>query len=200
MNMLAPFLGTRNFTILGGWNIAFKFDNSWNVDFPRNLGKLKRENSQRGLLANWLENLGEMFMNDACNQPVLWIIDDTVGWVTQPGLEYKSVYRDCGGDYVRAHWSATRGDSTSGGVGAVGQFINSLGKLLDGFVDGFMYMEMDMRTLIHLLVRKDNEIPSEVGADFGTGDTTDFDEFEEEHSDGSDDQGGKIHPAGDKNE
>ncbi|RGP74033.1 hypothetical protein FSPOR_1728 [Fusarium sporotrichioides] len=56
MRLLSPFLGQRNFTVVEDWNIAFKFDSSWNIGFPDDSEELKQENSRRGLLANWVDD------------------------------------------------------------------------------------------------------------------------------------------------
>ncbi|EXA35277.1 hypothetical protein FOQG_16131 [Fusarium oxysporum f. sp. raphani 54005] len=200
MKLLAPFLGTRTFTIKERWNIAFKFDHSWNNAFPSRENKLKRENSPRGLLAHWVEILSE----ESVPAPNLWIIDDDVRWVARPGQVFETVYRDCEADYVQISWKATRDNTISLLKGAVARFMDSFGLLCDN-EDMYDLQELGLEPMafrvkdhIKLLVRKDNEMQDYMEEDNRTDNETEDDteiEFEYESddlsggSDGSDQEG-----------
>ncbi|KAF4341246.1 tetracycline resistance [Fusarium beomiforme] len=162
MKLLAPFLGTRKFTIMERWNIAFKFDIRWNQAPPHTVRRLKRENSPRGLLANWVE----IFADDI-TAPNLWIIDDNVRWVARAGQVFDTVYRDCGRDYVQVDWSATRSGKASGEKGAVYDFMTYFGALCDqeDMYDligmGLSPVPFETSDYIRLLVRRENELPAD---------------------------------------
>ncbi|QKD62525.2 uncharacterized protein FOBCDRAFT_286868 [Fusarium oxysporum Fo47] len=200
MKLLAPFLGTRTFTIKERWNIAFKFDHSWNNVFPSRENRLKRENSPRGLLAHWVEILSE----ESVPAPNLWIIDDDVRWVARPGQVFETVYRDCEADYVQINWEATRDNKISLLKGAVARFMDSFGLVCDN-EDMYDLQELGLEPMafrvkdhIKLLVRKDNEMQDYMEEDNETDNETEDDteiEFEYESddlsggSDGSDQEG-----------
>ncbi|KAK7572967.1 hypothetical protein V3481_018152 [Fusarium oxysporum f. sp. vasinfectum] len=200
MKLLAPFLGTRTFTIKERWNIAFKFDHSWNNAFPSRENILKRENSPRGLLAHWVEILSE----ESVPAPNLWIIDDDVRWVARPGQVFETVYRDCEADYVQINWEATRDNTISLLKGAVARFMDSFGLVCDN-EDMYDLQELGLEPMafrvkdhIKLLVRRDNEMQDYMEEDNGTDNETEDDteiEFEYESddlsggSDGSDQEG-----------
>ncbi|KAF9766715.1 hypothetical protein IL306_000839 [Fusarium sp. DS 682] len=159
MKLLAPFLGTKKFTILEQWNIAFKFDIRWNNAFPYSMNRLKRENSPRGLLANWVD-----IFRDDIPAPNLWIIDDNARWVARPGQEFETVYRDCDGNYVEVDWVTTRSGTTSGEVAAVYDFMISFRAVCDGMYDlmgiGLSPVPFELWDHIRLLVRRENELPA----------------------------------------
>lgn len=200
MKLLAPFLGTRTFTIKERWNIAFKFDHSWNNAFPSRENRLKRENSPRGLLAHWVEILSE----ESVPAPNLWIIDDDVRWVARPGQVFETVYRDCEADYVQINWEATRDNTISLLKGAVARFMDSFGLVCDN-EDMYDLQELGLEPMafrvkdhVKLLVRKDNEMQAYMEEDNVTDNETEDDteiEFEYESddlsggNDGSDQEG-----------
>ncbi|KAL9560900.1 hypothetical protein ACKAV7_014929 [Fusarium commune] len=188
MKLLAPFLGTRIFTIKERWNIAFKFDHSWNNAFPSRENILKRENSPRGLLAHWVEVLSE----ESVPAPNLWIVDDDVRWVARPGQVFETVYRDCDADYVQINWEATRDNTISLLKGAVTRFMDSFGLVCDD-EDLYDLQELGLEPVsfrvkdhIKLLVRKDNEMQDYMEEDNRTDNETEDDieiEFEYESDD-----------------
>ncbi|CAJ0552328.1 Ff.00g063070.m01.CDS01 [Fusarium sp. VM40] len=149
MKLLTPFLSTRAFTIRENWNIALKYDSSWNTKLRPQDYRLKRENTPRGLLANWLDR----FKDEIYPKPSLWIIDDSVSWVAKGEQTYTPVYRDCDGEYVQIDWEDTRGD---GAKGDVTRFFGCLSDILDYDNDFFSFKTKE---IVKLLVRKDNEIP-----------------------------------------
>ncbi|KAM0372854.1 hypothetical protein ACHAO7_010754 [Fusarium culmorum] len=170
MHLLAPFLGRRNFTIIQQWNIALKFDRSWLIGFPDNIYQLRQENSPRGLLANWMDR----FQDAVGPEPTLWIVDDTVSWVTLPGLECKTLYRDCGAEYVQSYWFAVR-DNTAPKTPDVEEFMILFSRLLEE--DGG-YDDLEIANMIQLLVRKDRELPPESDAETEDGEVEDGDKPE----------------------
>ncbi|KAJ4122979.1 hypothetical protein NW768_009970 [Fusarium equiseti] len=158
MKMLAPFIGTRNFTIVEDWNIAFRFNQRWNHRFPTSIEHLVGEVSPRGFLASWLG----CFQDEAHPEPTLYVIDDTGSWVAPSGWIPRSVFRDCDIEYVQVPWSASYSDEGIDGVGPAGSFIERFGKLVDEdlFDDGDSLYEWlpSPEVFIRLLVRKDNQV------------------------------------------
>ncbi|RGP69255.1 hypothetical protein FLONG3_7891 [Fusarium longipes] len=177
LKLLAPLLGTPTFTIVENWKVAFKFDNSWNHNFPLKLDDLMQEGSKRGLLANWVDEvrLGGYDV-DAYYLPSLWIIDDTSPWAALPGLEPETVYHDCGAEYVRCHWGDIRGHAFDHGESPVEQFINSFAALMDNYEDSsYMLFPTEAELHINLLVHKENRVPD----DCRSATETESDEFGE---------------------
>ncbi|KAM0193524.1 hypothetical protein ACHAPI_007593 [Fusarium lateritium] len=163
MKLLAPFLATRKFAIVESWNIALKFNRSWNVDFPFREDQLKNEKTPRGILANWLDR----FQDEVLPEPSIWIIDDSVEWLPSPEQNYTPVYRDCDGDYVQADWANTRDD---GARGEVSVFMKYLSAVLD---DDDEFFSFRAKETVKLLVRKDKELSWGVeaaGLDLSDGD------------------------------
>ncbi|KAH6949218.1 hypothetical protein DER45DRAFT_650097 [Fusarium avenaceum] len=179
MKLLTPFLSTRTFTIREDWNIALKFDSSWNAGFPYHIGRLKREKTPRGLLANWLDR----FHDEIIPEPSLWIIDDSVGWVASREQKFSPVYRDCDGDYVQINWYDTR---HNGGMGDVSYFLEGLGELLDDDDD---LIPFETKKIVKLLVRKDKQLSQELEEDFDLSDAT--------RDDSEDDPWNEYHDEGD---
>jgi len=170
MKLLAPFMGTRRFTIVEDWNVDFKLQHTWNRRFPDGIGKLQQEKSPRGLLANWFER----FRHEILPEPTLYVIDDTGSWVEPPGWVPK-VYRDCDNEHVEVPWSASRSGTDINTAGAAAVFLGLLEDLLKGdFSDDFegeyspFDWHPDVRDKIRLLVRKENEIMREPGSGEGT--------------------------------
>lgn len=163
MKLLAPFMGTRRFTIVEDWSIAFKFRHTWNHKFPDDVEKLKQENTPRGLLANWFER----FYDEILPEPSLYVIDDTGSWV-EPCDWMPTIYRDCDNEYVEVPWNASCSSTNIHIAGASGMFIELMEDLLE---DDFPYEFEDMdspfdwqpsvKVKIRLLVRKENKIMSE---------------------------------------
>ncbi|SPJ74988.1 related to tetracycline resistance proteins [Fusarium torulosum] len=183
MKLLAPFISTRTFTIVESWNIALKFDSSWNTDFPYHIGRLKREKSPRGLLANWLDR----FQDEVYPEPSVWIIDDSVGWVASREQNFRPMYRDCDGDYVQINWDDTR---CNGGRGHVAHFMEFLSDVLDSDDDIFPF---ETKKIVKLLVRKDNQLSRELEEDFelsdATRDDSEEDSWNEDNEDNDDGDG-----------
>ncbi|RFN44912.1 hypothetical protein FIE12Z_10847 [Fusarium flagelliforme] len=160
MKLLAPFMGTRRFTIVEDWNIAFKFRDTWNHKFPKDVEVLKQEKSPRGFLANWFER----FHDEILPEPTLYVIDDTGSWV-EPSGWMPTVYRDCDNEYVEVPWNASSQSTRTNIAGAAGVFIDQMEDLLQ---DDFPYDFEDMdspyewqplvQNKIRLLVRKENMI------------------------------------------
>ncbi|KAG8666709.1 hypothetical protein FPOAC2_11828 [Fusarium poae] len=160
MKLLAPFLGQKRFTITQDWNIAFKFDSSWIVDFPRSIYEIQSENSPRGLLADWIER----FEDEAYPEPTLWIIYDTARWVRLPGLECKTTYRDFCTEYVQIHWCALRGDAVNNETGDVRIFMELFADVVAGVNEDWFFSDWfcSVKEHVQFLVRKENEIPSDI--------------------------------------
>ncbi|KAF4457239.1 hypothetical protein F53441_803 [Fusarium austroafricanum] len=149
MQLYAPFLGTRKFTVLNmpHANIALEYQSSWNNDLPSSICGMAPELSPRSALSHWLS----MFIDD------------------QNDLD--TVYRDCDGDYVRVGWIDTRKNAKGRSKGDVTEFIDAVGKLCDIEYHAQVYGGFDIvrlltggdpvfRTRRHLklLVRRDNEV------------------------------------------
>jgi hypothetical protein len=187
MKLLAPFISTRTFTIVESWNIALKFDSSWNTNFPYHVGRLRREKTPRGLLANWLDR----FQDEILPEPSVWIIDDSVGWVASPDKNSSPVYRDCDGDYIQINWDDTR---CNGGRGDVALFMDSLGDVLDDEDD---YLPFETKKIVKLLVRKDNQLSRELEEDYELSDAT-HDDSEEDSWNDDDDEADDSGISGDE--
>ncbi|PTD10164.1 hypothetical protein FCULG_00007548 [Fusarium culmorum] len=97
------------------------------------------------------------------------IVDDTVSWVTLPGLECKTLYRDCGAEYVQSYWFAVR-DNTAPKTPDVEEFMILFSRLLEE--DGG-YDDLEIANMIQLLVRKDRELPPESDAETEDGEVED---------------------------
>lgn len=171
MKLLAPFMGTRRFTIVEDMNIALKFRHTWNTKFPDDIENLKQEKTPRGLLANWFER----FHDEILPEPTLYVIDDTGSWVEPPFLMRGPVYRDCDNEYVEVPWSASCNGTNINTSGTAGRFIDLMeGLLQEDFSDDFEDMDSiyewqpEVRDKIRLLVRKENEIMREPGSAGGT--------------------------------
>ncbi|KAF5718256.1 tetracycline resistance [Fusarium mundagurra] len=152
MMLLAPFFGTKKFTVVGEWNIAFKFDPSWNNNFPSSWSDLMRlENSVRSRLA-----ISLFYVESAVSAfPYLWLIDDNLCWNARSRRENPSVWRDLEDEYVEIYWDQTRSSLVDGTQGAVIDFLNSLQQLsekCDHFCDS-------ASCPIRLLVRRKNQLP-----------------------------------------
>jgi hypothetical protein len=162
MKLLAPFISTRTFTIMESWNIALKFNRSWNTNFPYDIDRLRYEMTPRGLLANWLFR----YQDEIYPEPSVWIIDDSVSWVGSRDQKYTPVYRDYDGDYIQINWENTRRDGASGDVTL---FIRTLGEVLE---DDGGFLPFQTNKIVKLLVRKDNEIPWDQDEGFELSDVT----------------------------
>ncbi|WXC52629.1 hypothetical protein QX201_012292 [Fusarium graminearum] len=158
MKLLAPLFGQRKSTIIGDWNIALKFDSSWNDNLPVDLYDLKQEKTPRGLLANWMDMLADEFEF----QPTLWIIDDTAGWVAHPDPEPKTVFRDCDAEYVLSYWTSLRDYTGNGELGDLHEFISHFAEILE---DGGNPDHIGVLVHIQFLVRKDRQMPPEPEAE-----------------------------------
>ena len=163
MKLLAPFMGTRRFTIMEDWNIAFKFHPSWNHKFPDDIGNLKEEKSPRELLANWFER----FHDENLPDPILYVIDDTGSRLEPPS--WVPVYRDCDNEYVEVSWDASTRVNI---IGAAEIFIELMEGLLEQdfsndpeTIDWPYEWQPRVRDKIRLLVSMENKIlrESELG-------------------------------------
>ncbi|KAG5779256.1 hypothetical protein H9Q73_007089 [Fusarium xylarioides] len=177
MMLLAPFFGTKKFTVVGEWNIAFKFDPSWNDNFPSSWPDLMRvENSVRSRLA-----ISLFYVQSAVSAfQYLWLIDDNVCWTARSRHENPSVWRDLEGEYVEIYWDQTRSSLVDGTQGAVIDFLNSLQQLPeegDHFYNSASY-------IIRLLVRRKNQLPGLLTEVFDSG-NEDGDEIQNESEDES---------------
>ncbi|QPC73205.1 hypothetical protein HYE68_003957 [Fusarium pseudograminearum] len=166
MELLAPGLGQREYTIIEHWAIALKFDSSWNVNFPADLYNLKLETTPRGLMANWIQ----MFQGVGYYLRRLWIIDDTSSWVREPCTDFDVVYRDCDVEYVEGSWSSLRDYTAKDDMADTTDFIYSLALMLEE--EGIFQFDDGLAT-IGLLVRKDRELPAEAESEHGDGDIPD---------------------------
>ncbi|KAH7246627.1 hypothetical protein BKA59DRAFT_528529 [Fusarium tricinctum] len=156
MKLLTPFLNTRTFTIRETWNIALKFDSSWITRFPSTGSRLMKEETPRGLLANWLER----FIDEVLQEPSIWIIDDSVGWVASCEQNLNPVYRDCDDEYIQIDWDDARYNGVKGDATF---FLDYLSHLLD---DGDDFFPLRAKSVVNLLVRKDNQLSQELEEDF----------------------------------
>ncbi|KAM0230175.1 hypothetical protein ACHAP5_011443 [Fusarium lateritium] len=168
MTLLAPFFTTRTFTVVESWNIALKFNGSWNRNFPSNVRRLMKENTPRGMFASWLDR----FFGDELPESSIWIIDDSVAWLPSPEQDYTTVYRDCDGDYIQVDWDDIR---DNGAKGDISLFMKSLGALWDY---GGEFTWYQAREIVKLLVRKDNELSQEYVEEFELNDDTEEDSEE----------------------
>ncbi|CVL07729.1 related to tetracycline resistance proteins [Fusarium mangiferae] len=135
MMLLAPCLGTKTFTVVGAWNIGFKFEQSWMKDIP----------------SKW----SDLDQGAVGARPSLWIIDDTVRWVARSHQRFFSVWRDLEDEYVAIGWNDTRSNLVDGTQGAVADFMTALEQL----ADREDYLSDSLLLSIRLLVRKDNMLP-----------------------------------------
>ncbi|KAG5821433.1 hypothetical protein H9Q74_000270 [Fusarium xylarioides] len=177
MMLLAPFFGTKKFTVVGGWDIAFKFDRSWNDNFPSSWGDLMdQEDSVRSRLAT------SLFYEETAvfPRPSLWLIDDNVCWTARSRHNNPTVWRDLEDEYVEIYWDRTRSSLVDGTQGAVIDFLNSLQQLsekCDHFYGSASYP-------IRLLVRRNNQLPGLLTEVFES-DNEDGDESRNESEDES---------------
>ncbi|PNP58420.1 hypothetical protein FNYG_15083 [Fusarium nygamai] len=152
MMLLAPFFGTKKFTVVGGWDIAFKFDRSWNDNFPSSWTDLmNREDSVRSRLAKYLFH--ERFA--VFPRPCLWLIDDNVRWISRSSQRSPTVWRDLEDEYVAIHMNEARSNMVDGTQGAVIDFLDALQQLA-GNDD---YCRDSTSLSIRLLVRRKNQLP-----------------------------------------
>ncbi|KAF5989760.1 tetracycline resistance protein [Fusarium bulbicola] len=175
MMLLAPFFGTKKFTVIGCWNIAFKFDRSWNDSFPSSWSDLmKREDSMRSRLATSLY-YQEMAVSAT---PSLWLIDDDVHWIARHRQRCPTVWRDLEHEYVEIDWDETRNNMVDGTQGAVTEFLVSLEQLAnnDPYFNGLAFLS------VRLLVRRENQLPGFIDEGVQSSD-----EDGEDSDDGSDD-------------
>ncbi|KAF5529390.1 tetracycline resistance [Fusarium napiforme] len=154
MMLLAPFLGTKKFTVVGYWNIAFKFDRSWNDNFPSSWDDLMgREDSVRSRVAMSL-----FYQVPAVNDfPTLWLIDDNVRWIARSREKCSAVWRDLEDEYVEIDWDQTRSNVVDGALDAVSNFIDALQQLADK--KHYFYDSSPMSLSLRLLVRRKNQLP-----------------------------------------
>ncbi|KAF4495020.1 tetracycline resistance [Fusarium agapanthi] len=182
MMLLAPFFGTKKFTVIGDWNIAFKFDRSWNENFPFNWSDLmEREDSIRSRLADSLSY--EQAAVDPF--PSLWLIDDNVRWIARSRQMYRAAWRDLEDEYVSIDWDETRSNMVDGTQGAVTDFLNALQHLADN--DEYFYHSPSFSLSIGLLVRKGNQLPGFIDEGVQS-DNQDGDNSDDESEDGSGDE------------
>ncbi|KAF5681530.1 tetracycline resistance [Fusarium circinatum] len=190
MMLLVPFFGTKKFTVIGNWNIAFKFDRSWNENFPFNWSDLmEREDSIRSRLANSLSH--EQVAVDPV--PSLWIIDDTVHWIAQSHQTYRAAWRDLEDEYVAIDWDETRSNMVDRTQGAVTYFLNALQHLADN--DDYFYHSPPFSLSIGLLVRRGNQLPGFIEEDVQSDN-----EDGEDSDNGSDDENDWANTSGEEEE
>ncbi|KAF5581157.1 tetracycline resistance [Fusarium pseudocircinatum] len=180
MMLLAPFFGTKKFTVVGGWNIAFKFDRSWNDNLPSSWDDLMdREDSVRSRLATSL-----FYEVSAVDEfPSLWLIDDNVRWIARSREKCSAVWRDLEGEYVEINWDETRSNMVDGTQGAVTNFIDALQQLADN--DHYFYDSSPLSLSLRLLIRRENQLPGCIDEDVESKNEN-GDESEDPGSDGND--------------
>jgi hypothetical protein len=177
MMLLAPFFGTKKFTVVGACNIAFKFGRSWKNNFPSSWSDLmERDNSVRSLLATTL-----FYVESAVSAfPDLWLIDDNLCWNARSRHKNPSVWRDLEDEHVEIYWDRTRSSLVDGTQGAVIDFLNSLQQRSEKsghFYDSASYP-------IRHLVRRKNQLPGLLTEVFDSG-NEDGDESQNESEDES---------------
>lgn len=81
-------------------NIAFEFDPSWNIDFPRYISDLVEESSARGFIADTMFALPR-------DQPLdprylkVWLIDHDARWCSERGRDSSPAFYDCEQTFVQ---------------------------------------------------------------------------------------------------
>ncbi|UZP45153.1 hypothetical protein NXS19_012965 [Fusarium pseudograminearum] len=148
------------------WNIALKYDSSWNVNFPADIYELKMQNSPRGLLANWIESS----LHEIHRIPRLWIIDDTTSWVRHDDMYLDVVYRDCDVEYVEVDWACLSDCTKKGDLADTADFLHTFAYTLEEEGD-FEFLEI--LDNIGLLLRKDRALPPEAESEHEDGDIPD---------------------------
>lgn len=169
----APFVGDE-FDILEVKNIALQFDPSWNRYLPDKIADLSDEKFARGFFANMLSDLAfERWF--AC--PNLWLIDNSAGWSAEPGQDV--IAYDCHGEYVEIGWDDNdyydlcEEEEPSSAAFFLRELVHLGGwdlkeineeALNRGWSHGAYGYERSryrMKSLIRLLVRRDNQVKTE---------------------------------------
>ncbi|KAF5552082.1 tetracycline resistance [Fusarium phyllophilum] len=186
MMLLAPFFGTKKFTVIGDWDIAFKFDRSWNDNFPSSWDDLMdQEDSVRSRLATSL--FYEVYAAD--DFPSLWLIDDNVRWIARSREKCSAVWRDIEDEYVEIDWDETRSNMVDGTQGAVTNFLGALQQLADNYY--YIYDSSPLSRSLRLLVRRENQLPGFIdeGVESNNEDGDDSDDESEDASSNENDRG-----------
>ncbi|KAF5630295.1 tetracycline resistance [Fusarium sp. NRRL 52700] len=181
MMLLAPFFGTKKFTVVGSWNLAFKFGRSWNDNFPSSwLDLMQREDSFRSRLVK------SIYWSDEAISPIpsIWLMDDNVHWIELSGQSCPRMYRDLEDEYVQIEWDGTGRNMVDENKGAVTDFLAAL-EQLDGRDNYFAdYVPIP----VYLLVKKANQLPGFIDEEVFESDSEDGEDGDDESEDGSDEE------------
>ncbi|KAF4457238.1 tetracycline resistance protein [Fusarium austroafricanum] len=125
LQVMIPFLTVDSDSWDGGAsrleNIALEFDSIWNVGLPDYFYDLVKENFAWGVLADCLFKLACDLLS---SEPLgLWVIDKSARWRSKSTKEPKTIYRDCGGEYVEVDWDDAYCGSKAGKPVGAKEFI-----------------------------------------------------------------------------
>ena len=140
-------------------HIALEFDPSWVADIPDSFVDMKRENSARGYLVDWLSKNADTTRYDGRSS----IIDKEAKWIAKRSVQ--TVCQDFDTEYVEIGWSAVADTSYEGLSPSAAAFMNKICHYQNDIypwresVNGWVcswgpYFGLD----INLVVRRDNEV------------------------------------------